>query len=122
MKNQKGGSVLSATFFTRNHPNPKEILMSLQEAYKQKAEAELNLAQAKLAEFQAKTNKSTAESQIGHAEQMDNLEHSITAMKEKLNELGSAGEDAWEQLKDGLENALLSLSNAIRDLAEKLKD
>jgi len=96
--------------------------MSLQDAYKQKAEAELNLAQAKLAEFQAKTNKSIAESKIGHAEQMDNLEHSITAMKEKLNELGSAGEDAWEQLKDGLENALLSLSNAIRDLAEKLKD
>jgi carotenoid cleavage dioxygenase-like enzyme len=96
--------------------------MSLKQAYKQKAEAELNLAQARLAEFQAKSKKSTAESQIKHAEQMDNLAHGVSAIQAKLKELETAGEEAWEQLKDGLEKALLSLSNAIRDLAEKLKD
>ena len=96
--------------------------MSLKEAYKQKAETELDLAQAKLAEFQAKTKDATAEVRLSYAKQMDNLEHGVNAVQAKLKELGAAGEDAWEHLKDGLESALRSLSTAIQDLANKFKD
>ena len=96
--------------------------MSLKEAYKQKAEAELALSQAKLAEFKAKAKNSTAEVNLRYAEQMNNLEHGVNAIQAKLKELGAAGEDAWENLKDGLEKALRSLSTALQDIADKFKD
>jgi gas vesicle protein len=96
--------------------------MSTKEAYKQKIEAELELAQAKLAEFKAQAKVSTADARIKSAKQVDELEQMIGATKAKLKELGEASEDAWEQLKDGVESAWGALSVAIRNAAAKFKD
>ncbi len=95
--------------------------MSKKEAYKQKMEAELELAQAKLAEFRAQAKSSAADMRIKHAKQVDELEQKVDATKVKLKELGEAGDDAWEQLKTGVESAWSTLSAAIQNAAAKLK-
>ena len=95
--------------------------MSTKEAYKQKIEAELELAEAKLAEFQAQAKSSAADARIQHAKQVDELEQNINATKAKLKELGEASDDAWEQLKVGVESAWGALSAAIRNAAAKFK-
>ncbi|NTW52544.1 MAG: hypothetical protein HGB22_08150 [Chlorobiaceae bacterium] len=95
--------------------------MSLKEAYKKKAEAELELAQARLVEFKAKTKSFTAETRLKYAEQVENLEHGVNATQIKIKELGAAGEDAWEHLKDSLESGLRSISTGVSDIADKLK-
>jgi len=96
--------------------------MSTKEAYKQKIEAELELAQAKLAEFKAQAKSSAADSRIKHAKQVDELEQKVDATKAKLKELGEASDDAWEQLKVGVETAWGALSAAIRNVAAKFKE
>jgi uncharacterized protein YhaN len=96
--------------------------MSAKEAYKQKIEAELELAQAKLAEFKAQAKSSAADARIKNAKQVDELEQKINATKSKLKELGEASDDAWEQLKVGVESAWGALSAAIRNAAAKFKD
>jgi hypothetical protein len=96
--------------------------MSTKEAYKQKIEAELELAQAKLAEFKAQAKISTADARIKHAKQVEEVEQRVGATKAKLKELGAASEDAWEQLKDGVESAWGALSVAIRNAAAKFKE
>jgi hypothetical protein len=96
--------------------------MSLKVAYKKKAEAELELAQARLAEFRAKAKNFTAEANLNYAKQLDDFEHAIDTTKAKLKELGEAGEDAWEKLKEGVESALRSSSSALRNIADKIKD
>ena len=96
--------------------------MSLRDAYKQKAEAELELAQARLTEFKAKVKSFTADTHLNYAEQVDHLEKAAADARHKLKELSEAGEDVWEKLKDGLENALRALSDSIRDIADKLKN
>ena len=96
--------------------------MSTKEAYKQKIEAELELAQAKLAELKAQAKSSTADARVEYAKQLDHLEQGVEATKAKLKELGEAGEDAWEHLKDGVESAWGTLSAAVRDTAAKFKD
>jgi hypothetical protein len=96
--------------------------MSTKEAYKQKIEAELELAQAKFAEIKAKAKLSTADARIKHANQVSEIEQKVDATKAKLKELGQASEDAWEQLKDGVESAWGALSAAIRNAAAKFKD
>jgi VIT1/CCC1 family predicted Fe2+/Mn2+ transporter len=95
--------------------------MSAKEAYKQKMEAELELAQAKLAEFRAQAKSSAADMRIKHAKQVDELEQKVDATKAKLKELGAASDDAWEQLKVGVESAWGALSAAIQNAAAKLK-
>uniref|UniRef100_Q3ARS2 Coiled coil domain-containing protein n=1 Tax=Chlorobium chlorochromatii (strain CaD3) TaxID=340177 RepID=Q3ARS2_CHLCH len=96
--------------------------MNLQEAYKQKAETELELAHTRLVEFRAKVKNLNAEAHLNYAKQLDDFEHGITTAKEKLHELGEAGEDAWEKLKDGVESALRSSSKTLQEIADKFKD
>ena len=96
--------------------------MSAKEAYKQKIEAELELAQAKLSEFKAQAKSSAADARIKYAKQVDELEQKVDATRVKLKELGDASDDAWEQLKVGVEAAWRALSAAIRNAAAKFKE
>jgi hypothetical protein len=96
--------------------------MSTKEAYKQKIEAELELAQAKIDEFKAQSKISTADARIKYAKHVDEIEQRVGATKAKLKELGEASEEAWEQLKDGVESAWGALSTAIRNAAAKFKE
>ncbi|ACF46444.1 conserved hypothetical protein [Prosthecochloris aestuarii DSM 271] len=96
--------------------------MSLKEAYKQKAEAELELAHARLVEFKAKAKSFTADTRLKYVKHVDELEHGIKAAKVKLKDLGDAGEDTWEKVKDGMDNALGSLRQAVRNTADKFKE
>jgi len=96
--------------------------MNTKDAYKQKIEAELELVQAKLAEFKARVKSSTADARINYAKQVDELEKMADVTKAKLKELGEASEDAWEQLKEGVESAWDILRTAVRDASAKFKE
>jgi len=95
--------------------------MSLKEAYKEKAEAELELARARLVEFKAKAKSYTADTRLKYARHVDELEHGIDAAKARLKERGEAGEESWEKVQDGMESALGTLREAVRNTAEKFK-
>jgi len=96
--------------------------MSTKEAYKQKMEAELDLAKAKLAELKARADSSAADARIQYAEQFNVLEQKVEATKAKLKELSDASEDGWERLKDGVEASWNALSTAVRHAAAKFKN
>ena len=96
--------------------------MSTKEAYKQKIEAEVELAQAKVAELKAGAKNSAADARIEYENQIEELEQKIHTTKTKLKELSEASEDAWEHLKDGVESAWGKLSSAVQDSATRLKN
>jgi hypothetical protein len=95
--------------------------MSTKAAYKQKIDAEVELAQAKLATLKAQAKISTADARIKYDKQADELEQKVNATKAKLKELDEASDDAWEHLKDGVESAWSALSAAVRDTVAKFK-
>jgi ElaB/YqjD/DUF883 family membrane-anchored ribosome-binding protein len=95
--------------------------MSIKEAYKQKMNAELELAQAKLVEFKAEVKNSAADVRVKYNEHLDELQKMVDTTKEKLKGLDTAGEDAWENLKEGIEGAWSSLGTALKDTADKFK-
>ena len=64
---------------------------------------------------------SNADNHVTYAHQVDHLEKAVKDAKKMLQELGEAGEDVWEKLKDGVESALRSLSTTIKDIADKIK-
>lgn len=96
--------------------------MNTKEAYRQKIEAELELAQARLAQWKAKAKVMAADGNVEYTKRVEELEQSVGATRAKLMELAAAGEDAWESLKGGVESAWGSLSSAFRDAASKFKD
>lgn len=77
--------------------------MSERDAYKKKFEAEIELAQAKLAQLKAHAKNAAADARIKSEQIVDNLEQSLDATKTKLRALGSSSEEAWEALKAGVE-------------------
>lgn len=95
--------------------------MSQKDAYKLKIEAELELVQAKLAEMKAIAKSSVADAQIQYGKIVDDLEVRLDNTKSKLKDLGSASEDAWESLKDGVEGAWSELSKAVHKAGAKFK-
>jgi len=95
--------------------------MDTKEAFKQKIEADVELAQAKLAELKAKAKSSAADAHITYAEHANELEQKVEAMKIKLKELSEASDDGWERLKVGVEGAWSSLSTSVRDTVAKFK-
>ena len=92
------------------------------DAYKQKIEAELELAQAKLSELKAKAKSKVADTRIEYDKHVAELERHVSSTRAKLSELTEAGDDAWEHLKDGVETAWGSLSTAMKNAVSKLKD
>lgn len=95
--------------------------MSTKEAYRQKIDAEVELAQAKLSEFRAKAKISVVDARIKYAQQIDDLEQGVAATKAKLKELSEANDDAWEHLKEEVERAWGVLRDGVRDVGAKLK-
>ncbi len=95
--------------------------MSTKEAYKEKIEAEVDLAQAKLAELKAQARSSTADARIKYDDQIDKLQQRVDATRDKLKELGESGEDSWEQLKDSIEHTWKTLNSAVRDAVARIK-
>ena len=79
------------------------------------------MAQAKLAGLRARAKTATADAQIEFGKHAEQLEHGVVAAMAELRELGGAGEDAWEHLKEGAESAWGKLSPAVRNAADRLK-
>ncbi len=93
--------------------------MGTKEAYKQKIEAEVELAQAKLAELKAQSKNSAADATIEYASLIEKLEKEVTVIKARLKESDGGN---WEQFKDGVETVWGKVSAAVRDTAAKFKN
>ena len=91
------------------------------DAYKQKMEAELERAQARLTELKATAKSKVADARIECDKQVAHLEERMAATRSKLKELADAGDDAWETIKDGVEEAWASLSDGIKNAVDQFK-
>jgi hypothetical protein len=96
--------------------------MSSRDAYKQKLEAEIELAQAKLAELKAHAKNLAADARIKYEGMIDDLEKLLDSTKTKLRELGSSTEGAWEQLKGGVESAWIEFRTSLGKANAKFRD
>lgn len=96
--------------------------MSTKEAYKQKIQAELDVAQKKLAELKARAQTVAAEQRLEYAKHAEELEHTISNGKAKLKELSEASEEAWSHLKEGADKAWQALRTGVNNAAECFKN
>lgn len=72
--------------------------------------------------LKAKAKNTTADMRIGYDKEIEILEKNYANMQLKLHKLGQVGEEAWDHLKNDIENAWESLSAYAKKTSEIKKD
>ncbi len=95
--------------------------MNLRDAYRQKINAQLEEASARLAILKARAKLAVAEGRIYAHDELGVTDEKIAQLKSKLKDLGEASGGAWEEMKVGIEAAWEEIASASRKAAEKFK-
>ncbi|MGA6926556.1 MAG: hypothetical protein WBY88_12785 [Desulfosarcina sp.] len=75
------------------------------DAYVKKLKAQLDVWNADIDKLDARAARAEAEARIEYQERMDDLRAKRDDARDKLSAMQQAGEGAWEDLKEGLENS-----------------
>jgi len=95
--------------------------MDIQEAYKQKRAAQLKEWGAQLNLLEAKAENVSADLKVTHAEAMQALRVKQRTASEKLQELGSASAQAWEDLNATADKVWDELKSGMSDAHARFK-
>ena len=95
--------------------------MTRKDEYVQKLHAKLDEWSAEIDKLQAKADKTSAESRIEYQKQIKNLQQRRQEAEKKVDELRSAGEGAWEDLKAGVQLSWDAMEEAVKSARSKFK-
>jgi hypothetical protein len=90
-------------------------------AYEEKLDAQLKEWNAQIDLLKAKADKAKADVKIDYYKTIDTLQRKQDAARTKLQELKTAGDEAWEDLKTGAEKAWSEVKAAYHDATSKFK-
>lgn len=95
--------------------------MDIQNAYKQKREAQLNEWSAQLKLMEAKLENVGADMRVKRAEQIQALRDQQRSASQKMQELGKASGEAWEEVKTTADKIWDDLKAGMADAHSKFK-
>ena len=90
-------------------------------AYEEKLEAQLREWRAQKALLKAKADKAKADVKIDYYKTIDVLQRKEDEAKTKLEELKTAGDEAWEEIKTGAEKAWSEVKIAYHEATSRFK-
>lgn len=95
--------------------------MTEKNAYIEKTKAQLDQWHAEIEKFKAKADEARADAKIHYQEEVEKLRERRYHAQEQLAKLQAAGDEAWDDVKDGFEHAWHSLSEALHKARERFK-
>lgn len=95
--------------------------MDMQNAYKQKREAQLKEWGAQINLLEAKAENVGADMKVKHAEIMRALRTKQNAASEEIKNLGKASGEAWDQVKLTADKVWDDLKSGVADAHSKFK-
>lgn len=95
--------------------------MSQKDAYVQKLKARLDEWSGEIDSLKVKADEASADAKIEYYEQIEELHNRQEDVRNKLEELEKAGDDAWEDLKAGAESAWDALNQAVSSAMSRFK-
>jgi len=90
--------------------------MSKKTEYEKKLQAQLDEFSTEIDKLKARAEKAE---EPWHQQQFEMLQEKHKQAKEKLGEFRDAGDDAWEDMKEGITSAWDSVSVAIKSAAKR---
>lgn len=95
--------------------------MSKKQAYEEKFKAQLNELDAKIDVLKAKAEGAKASAKADYYETIEDLVKKRTEAQNKLNAMQKAGDEAWEDMKQGVEESWNVLSAAVKSAASRFQ-
>ncbi len=95
--------------------------MSNRDAYIKKMKAKLDEWNADIAKIEAKAESAEADMKIKYHQKIDELKQQRQEATAKLVELQGSSDEAWGDIKAGLESAWDSLGNAVKSALSRFK-
>jgi hypothetical protein len=90
-------------------------------AYEEKLEAQFEEWNAQIAMLKAKADNAKADAKIEYYKNIESLERKQEVAGNRLRELKTSGDEAWEELKTGAEKAWDEVKAAYHNAAAKFK-
>ncbi|MGD2173508.1 MAG: coiled coil domain-containing protein [Gammaproteobacteria bacterium] len=87
--------------------------MSEKETYRKKIDAKMDEWNAEIDKLEARADRAGADMQLQYYEELKKLRALQEEARSKLDELGDAGDDAWEDLKNDVDNAIAAIERAV---------
>ena len=95
--------------------------MEIQVAYKQKLGAQLKEWSAQINLLEAKAENAAADVKVKAAEELRELRAKQRAAAEKMKELGKAGAEAWDQVRESADKIWAELKTGVANAQSKFK-
>lgn len=95
--------------------------MTDQSAYKQKRQAQLRQLDAEIDKLRAKAAEATADAKIELDRSLEEVRGHREALRSRLDELADAGEDAWTEVRDGVDAAWKRMRSAFDDASARFE-
>jgi phage tail tape-measure protein len=92
--------------------------MNQKEAYAQKLQIQLDEFSAEIDRLKARADKAE---EPWHQQQVEMLQEKHRQAREKLGELRDAGDDAWEDMKEGISTAWNAVGKAVKSAAQRFE-
>lgn len=96
-------------------------MMDKRKLYEEQFDAQLKEWGAEMALLGAKADKAKADAKIEYYKTIEDLQRKQDVAKTKFQELRMAGDDAWEDLKSGLDNVWTEVKTTFQSAASRFK-
>jgi hypothetical protein len=93
--------------------------MKEKEAWKRRIEAQLDEWKAETEKWKARTKRKKAESDIEIDNILNDLENKQEIARKKLQKLEESGNEAWDEIKEGIESAANELKDTYNKASKK---
>lgn len=92
--------------------------MNEKQAYAQELQTQLDEFNAEIERLKARADKAE---EPWHQQQVEMLQEKHRQAREKLGELRDAGDDAWEDMKEGITTAWDAVGQAVKSAAKRFE-
>ena len=95
--------------------------MSKKDAYIQKLHAKIDEWNADIDKLNAKASQVEADSKIEYQKQIEVLKQKRSDIENKLSEISRSGEEAWNDLKAGIDLAWEAMNEAVKSATSRFR-
>ncbi len=95
--------------------------MNKKQAYEEKFKAQLDELNAKIDVLKAKAKQSEASLKADYYESIEDLLKKRSEAQSKLEALREAGDDAWEDMRQGVEESWATFAAAVKSAVSRFK-
>ena len=91
------------------------------EIYREKAKAKLEQLNAQIDGLMAKFDETKADAKLQIQDQFNELTNRQETVEQKFEQMKNAGEDAWQDMRSGLDDAFDNLEESFNQASEKFE-